>query len=268
MRIALCSCPTNPEGIYERKETTSPSSFLILFSNRLPYVLVHQHHRQSIQQSHTRSCPTGHLPSQQRRPIFIYFPRWSMGKSSIRRKVYQDRKSGDAKFSKERSQRTSFSQCLLMTTDRCAVGHVTIHILPNDVLLELFFVYQKLNPTDRSWWQTLVHVCRRWRGTIFASPLHLRLVLECTAKTPVRKSLNIWPPLPIAIYHDIKGFDEDEDDSIIAALGHRDRVTEIYLTFVFLGKRFAAAMRGPFPALTHLDFGSHIRMVLPEAFLG
>ena len=170
--------------------------------------------------------------------------------------------------SKERSQRTSFSQCLLRIIDRRAVGHVTIDILPNDVLLEVFFVYQKLNPTDRSWWQTLVHVCRRWRGTIFASPLHLRLVLKCTAKTPVRKSLNIWPPLPIIIYHEIQGLGLDGDDNIIAALAHRDRVTEMHLTSYYLQERFATAMRGSFPALTHLDFGSHSRMILPEAFLG
>ena len=168
---------------------------------------------------------------------------------------------------KERSQRTSFSQCLLpMITDKCAVGHVTIHILPNDVLLEVFFLYQELNPTDRSWWQTLVHVCRIWRYTIFASPLRLHLVLKCTPMTPVRKSLNIWPPLPILIQHDTRCSDGDE--SITAALAHRDRVSEISLTCPFLKERFATLMQRPFPELKYVCLVPSERMDLSEAFLG
>ena len=84
--------------------------------------------------------------------------------------------------------------------------------------------------------------------------------------TPVRKSLNIWPPLPIVIYHNT--WYSDEDESIIAALAHHDRVSEISLTCPFLEERFATVIRGPFPALTLLRLGSSGRMVLPEAFLG
>ena len=85
--------------------------------------------------------------------------------------------------------------------------------------------------------------------------------------TPVRKSLNIWPPLPIVIDHNTRYADASEDESIIAALAHRDRVSEISLTCPLLVERFATVMRGPFPALTSLRLGSSGRTVLPEAFL-
>jgi hypothetical protein len=50
-------------------------------------------------------------------------------------------------------------------------------------------------------WSTLVHVCRHWRSVVFESPLRLDLQLLCTDKTPVRKMLDIWPPLALADRH-------------------------------------------------------------------
>ena len=58
--------------------------------------------------------------------------------------------------------------------------------VPDDVLLETFEFYLGKDVPDRvgnhnyDGWQTLVHVCRRWRRIVFASPCHLDLKLYCT----------------------------------------------------------------------------------------
>lgn len=74
----------------------------------------------------------------------------------------------------------------------------TIELLPDNVLLEIFKAYVN----EATWteeWHTLVHVCRRWRNAVFASPRRLDLRLLCTTRTPVRARLAIWPAIPIAI---------------------------------------------------------------------
>jgi hypothetical protein len=62
-------------------------------------------------------------------------------------------------------------------------------------------------------------------------------------------------------------------DNIMAALEHRDRVSEITLDGPsFVLERFVAVMREPFPALTHLRLSSSTcqwgALVLPDTFLG
>jgi hypothetical protein len=59
-------------------------------------------------------------------------------------------------------------------------------MLPDDVLLEIFdfYVDEDLREYDFSKhvveeWQTLVHVCRRWRRVVFRSPCRLNLRLVC-----------------------------------------------------------------------------------------
>src|SRR6266481_6481133 len=83
---------------------------------------------------------------------------------------------------------------------------IKIGILPDDVLLEVFDFYRSMNSpsfgrekvtTDA--WQPLVHVCRRWRNVVFGSPRRLNLRLFCTAKTPARDTLDVWPTLPLLI---------------------------------------------------------------------
>ncbi|KAI0004600.1 hypothetical protein BJV74DRAFT_881178 [Russula compacta] len=140
---------------------------------------------------------------------------------------------------------------------------VTIDILPDDVFLEVFFFYQDLNPSDLSWWQSLVHVCRRWRFTILESPLRLRLILVCNHSTPVGKSLNIWPPIPIAIHR--FSFSDEGSENIIAAFEHHNRVREIDLV---LKERFGTVIQQPFPALTYLRLVATNNTVLHEEFLG
>jgi len=156
---------------------------------------------------------------------------------------------------------------------------VTIDILPDDVLLQIFRFYQVVGPEVPSYqaqkWRTLVHVCRRWRSIIFASPRHLDLRLVCTAKTQVKEMLDIWPILPIEVWgfgYALGASREEGADNIIAALKHNDRVWKIELE-CFRGsllERIAMMTKGPFPALTHLRLAAWDEMppVIPEAFLG
>ena len=139
-----------------------------------------------------------------------------------------------------------------MTVDCCDVGQgqtkLTIDTLPDDVLLYVFdfYVAQASEVED---WHTLVHVCRRWRHLVFESPRRLNLRIECTAETPVREKLDIWPPLPIVIFFDQKTV----PDNIKAALEHHDRVCRIELYFVACNPEdIIPSLEVPFPMLTDL----------------
>ncbi|KAI0291088.1 hypothetical protein BC826DRAFT_1152291 [Russula brevipes] len=152
----------------------------------------------------------------------------------------------------------------------------TIDKLPDDVLLDIFDFYldndnsacERRNADE---WFTLVHVCRRWRNVVFASPRRLNLALHCRAKTQVRAMLDIWPALPMEIEHDWWGTSEAWPDNIIAALEHRDRVRSINLLDIpeFLWETLAAVMQTPFPELACLRIFCHGSiLVLPDSFLG
>lgn len=149
-----------------------------------------------------------------------------------------------------------------------------ISTLPDDALLEIFNRYREDQLYFITWWwETLVHVCRRWRRIVFASPGHLHLLLACNGNTPTKTGLLIWPPLPITItcfpWHAKakKGI-----ENVIAALKCHDRVSEITLEGIEgpALKRFAAIMQEPFQALTYLRLSSlePTTFVLPDKFLG
>ena len=140
----------------------------------------------------------------------------------------------------------------------------TIDILPDDVLLQIFdfcgVVDHSLefpcHPVPE--WHSLVHVCRRWRQVIFASPHRLDLYLLCEQGTPVRKNLGIWPAFPIIIHYDyyshrtpkLSSYDED---NIIAALEHPDRVRCLKLPVTSsVMEKVAALAPESFPMLTQL----------------
>jgi len=162
-------------------------------------------------------------------------------------------------------------------------GQVTIDILPDDVLLEIFDRYEDdslyfhtwwWETLHTWWWEPLVHVCRRWRNVVLASPQRLHLLLACNGGTPTRRSLDIWPPFPIAVTCFLRDVGNGKGiDNIIAALEQCDRVSEITLDGPnFVLERFFGAMRKPFPALTHLRLSSSIYrggpLALPDTFLG
>jgi len=136
---------------------------------------------------------------------------------------------------------------------------VTINMLPEDALLEIFdwylkgtrFIFYKIEI-----WQVLGHVCRKWRNLVFGSPHRLNLQLFCTSNKPVKKMLDIWPPLPIIVLGERTT--TDEDNNIIAALEQNDRVCQIRLKYLqnSLWEKVFTVMREPFPVLTSMELHS------------
>jgi hypothetical protein len=170
-----------------------------------------------------------------------------------------------------------------ISTDRCDVDQVTIDVLPDNVFLDIFDFYIQEARDRRLFkgsgvWNTLVHVCRRWRSIVFESPLRLDLLLLCTDKTPVREMLDIWPPLRIFIWAGDSTLRPILDvDNIIASLKHNDRICQIVLHEVpklLLEKVSAALMQKSFPSLTNLElvsrpsWGHGTGFVVPGPFSG
>src|SRR6266566_1783271 len=171
---------------------------------------------------------------------------------------------------------------------RCTVGQVlTIDVLPDDVLLEIFDFYvvryQDLDldealvgnqDTKRKIesWQSLVHVCRQWRGLVFASPRRLNLQLWCTTRIPARVTQDVWPVLPLLIQGNVS---ETSLNNVIAELEHSDRICKITLICHTSSnlqlEKLWTAMQVPFPELAILSLSCKdllYRPVLPNSFLG
>ena len=152
---------------------------------------------------------------------------------------------------------------------------MTINALPDDVLLLIFHFDRVGHPSQHygPWrWDRLVHVCRRWRSIVFASPNFLDLSLVCGSVTRVRR-LGVWPPFPITITGSnwLKCKRRDLDALIV----HRNRVRGICLLDLESRQlqRLASAMWVQFPALTHLRLGYSRNwhspaLALPDGFLG
>jgi hypothetical protein len=151
-------------------------------------------------------------------------------------------------------------------------------MLPDNVLLEIFDFYQENDdPTYPVWkWHILVHVCRRWRQIVFASPHRLNLQIHCSFRTPVRNNLGIWPILPIVINYYRPGnvITPSDEDNVIAALEHLDRVCDVRLVLTGSeSEKITTVMQQPFPVLMSLHIW-HIEPtdgsvpVLPVEFLG
>ena len=143
-------------------------------------------------------------------------------------------------------------------------------ILPDDVLLSIFdFCANEYAEWPKLVWQTLVHVCCRWRSLVFGSPRGLNLQLICTSRTLARNMLDVWPPLPLRI----ESFGTSANvDNIIALLEHKNRVCqiEIYDISSLDLEKLLAAMQEPFPELTRLalQWNEITTAVLPDSFLG
>ena len=152
-------------------------------------------------------------------------------------------------------------------------------MLSDHVLLEIFDFCRKNGETDGLFedvwdWDILVHVCQRWRQVVFASPLRLNLQILCTYGTPVRKSLDIWPSLPISVQclDPYSLSNEGIYEDVIAALEHPDRVSAITLWGVTVPqlRKIITVMHEPFPALARLEL-SYYELncpALPSGFLG
>src|SRR5712671_4506815 len=114
-------------------------------------------------------------------------------------------------------------------------------------------------------WHALVHVCRRWRYLVFASPHRLNLRLEYEGHGPMSEVLETWPVLPVTLISSMEilpnGLPHPKSDqrvgNTIAAFEseHYDRICEIHIFDMTNSRleRFAAAMEKPFPELAQLD---------------
>jgi hypothetical protein len=160
---------------------------------------------------------------------------------------------------------------------------VTIDTLPDDILLEIFDSYLALRKSEgyrfryhwdsENAWQTLVHVCKRWRCIVFASPCRLQLLLVCTNERPVQKMLDIWPSLPILVRGRRPMSTPQDANNLITALEQPNRVRKINIVDIpnlFWKKLRAMKMGDPYPALTYLQLYTKHKdaPVLPDSFLG
>ena len=155
---------------------------------------------------------------------------------------------------------------------------IRIDVLPDDVLLEIFDFYVKEHlshfmKTTIEAWQTLVHVCRRWRSIAFGSPHRLNLRLFCTPKTHSRDTLDVWLAFPLIIYGILLLY--PSVNSIIVALGQSNHVCEVELPGISWRQleKVLALMQVPFPELTNLLLVSSSSRydtlpVIPDSFLG
>jgi hypothetical protein len=169
-------------------------------------------------------------------------------------------------------------------------------VLPDDALLEIFdffvvrdqdlpsyrnqpaiLISNEISKHTVEWWQPLVHVCRRWRDLVFRSRRRLNLRLCCIVGTTTRKTLDVWPALPLFIL-DVDIIDTPlAVDNLISLLEHSNRICQIHLDIRFLTtsqiEKVWTAMQVPFPELTDLTLESpwsrsETVPVVPDSFLG
>lgn len=145
------------------------------------------------------------------------------------------------------------------------------------ILLEIFASYvDQSQLTERSTkrsieaWQILVHVCRRWRSIVFASPHRLNLQLAFTPKTLANEMLDTWPAFPLVVTGYVS---ETRMDNIIAVLQHNgNRVCQIDLDGLTKPQldKISAVTLGRFSALRDLRLRGHYDVVSfdNKSFLG
>jgi len=162
---------------------------------------------------------------------------------------------------------------------------VTIDTFPDDVLVDVFNFYVNIDdlpwPTSRNTWHALVHVCRRWRYLVFASPRRLNLQLEYGGHRPMSGVLDAWPVLPVILKSGVEFLPSGRRhpkwnqrwDNMIAALESEryNRICQICISDMTNSRweRFAAAMQKPFPQMTRLEVTVFdVVSILPDLILG
>ena len=156
-----------------------------------------------------------------------------------------------------------------------------IEMLPDEILLEIFDCHRLATLDDSSdlWkWHRLAHVCQRWRNLIFESPRRLDLQLVYTYKNPPRKSLELWPDLPVSVwYPNLKSpprrrLTPEDEENVLAVLKHANRIRDINISMTKqLATKSAASLKASFPILQRLQLRSQepIRpLPIPDGFLG
>ena len=148
---------------------------------------------------------------------------------------------------------------------------MTIGELSEKVLLNLFCYYLDASPRL---WPRLAHICRRWRRILFASQRTLYLRLICTHGTPVLKSLDCWPALPIVVQYggspELDVPTSEDEDNILAALKQPDRVSSIHLTLTNSLLEKLSSIRQPVSELEDLVLLSqdNLQQTLPINVFG
>ncbi|KAH9954654.1 hypothetical protein BC827DRAFT_1158619 [Russula dissimulans] len=157
--------------------------------------------------------------------------------------------------------------------------HVTIEVLPDDILLQIFAFYRLPNKVlcrPFFWsWHTLVQVCRRWRYVILVFPHSLRPYLVTTYRSHRLSrwvSLDHWPPFPISIqyYNPGRALTPEEENDLATVLEQPDRINEICLSLPrFMFEKSTAWVETSFPELERLCLKSDEPYLdLPNGFLG
>ena len=117
-------------------------------------------------------------------------------------------------------------------------------------------------------WQSLVHVCRRWRNLVFVSPRRLNLHLFCKLKTPVKETLDAWPALALIFMGTMTP--TSGMDNIIVALGQNNHLCQVIFRglAVWQLEKVLATMQVPFLELTdpHLVTNDETLPVIPDSF--
>ncbi len=146
---------------------------------------------------------------------------------------------------------------------------MTIGKLSNKVLLKIFRYDLDVSPRS---WPRLVHVCRRWRRIVFGARSALNLRLFCTNGTPVSRTLDCWPVLPIVLlYGGSPALDppapEDEAD-IMVALQQSHRVSSVSLTVTNSLRTKFSKIKKRFRELEDLVLLSQddVQLTLPNTF--
>ena len=164
---------------------------------------------------------------------------------------------------------------------------VSIHILDNDSLLNIFYHYrpfflgedknglrclvgEKLTWDRGRWWYTPAHVCQRWRNLILSSTSYLRLSLVCINGTPVENMLAHSPPLPLTVdYISEDSITVEDEEGILLALEQRHRLRHLRLALPVQNlRRLVMAIDDEFPILEYLIIDpftdDSTAMMLPE----
>ena len=173
-----------------------------------------------------------------------------------------------------------------------------IHMLDDDSLINVFYFCRpvaldhegigldgpskenfKLERDLERWWYKVAQVFQRWRYLMLASPSYLKLFLVCTNGTPLADMLAHLPPLPLIInyvvgyrlgYRNRRRLTAKDEEAILLALQHRDRVRRIHLRIPIAKlQRVVVAMGDHFPILEYVyiaPYGKHERLMLPRTF--
>jgi hypothetical protein len=159
---------------------------------------------------------------------------------------------------------------------------VSIHILDDDSLLNIFYLYRPFFlGEDKAgldhlvggrelwhrgrWWYRLAHVCQRWRNLTLGSASYLGLSLVCTNGTPVENMLAHSPPLPLTIdYSGEYGITAEDEESVLLALEQRHRVRHLRIAFpVQTLRKLVIAIDEEFPILEYLIIDPHVKNNAP-----